>query len=150
MKDNHKKLGTEISDMIAAYKSSINIHTMSRISRIPDSGNNRGTIELFFEMIGDYRKNKYKLISESTIITFILSIVYVISPIDIIPDGIGIVGLLDDMAVIAFAIRSCYEELCAYKLWLATRDLPLKEAYRLIKETMSEYEDYEQISEENL
>ncbi len=141
MKNNPKSFGSEIADMIAAYKDSINIHTMSRLSRIPDAGNNIGTIELFFDMIKDYRKNKYKLISDSTIITLIGSVLYVLSPIDIIPDGIGIVGLLDDLAVIAFAIRTCYEELCAYKLWLATRDLPLKEAYRLIKETMSEYDE---------
>jgi hypothetical protein len=142
MKDNSKSFGSEIMDIIASHKGSINIHTMSRLNMIPDTDNHVGSIEMFFDMIKDFRKGKYKLISASTIITLIGSVLYVLSPVDIIPDGIGIVGLLDDFAVIAFAVRTCYEELCAYKLWLVTRDLPVNEAYKLIKKTMSDYNEF--------
>ncbi|MGN1318823.1 MAG: YkvA family protein [Lachnospirales bacterium] len=142
MKDNNSgSLGSEIFDMIESYRSSIDIHTMSRLKRIPNV-NNIGNFELFWNMLRDSKSGKYKLISQATVITFIGSILYVISPVDIIPDSMGIVGLLDDMAVIAYAIRSLYEELCAYKLWLATRDLSLKDAHKLIVDIMSEFEDF--------
>lgn len=136
-----KSLGNELQNMIANHKKMINKNTLSRLKRIPSAGNNCGWFELFVDMIKDYRKHTYKLISDSTIITLIFSVLYIISPIDIIPDGIGIVGLLDDMAIIAYTIRTCYEELCAYKLWLATRDLSLKEAQKIIMETISENND---------
>lgn len=137
-----KEFGSELLDMIAIHKGSINIHTMSRLNMIPDGREKIGVIELFFDMIRDSRKNEYKLVSASTFITLLGSVLYVISPLDIIPDRLGIVGLLDDFAVIAFAVRTIYEELCAYKLWLVTRDLPVNEAYKLIKKTMAEYKDF--------
>lgn len=130
-----------LSDIIAAYKKSIDHNTFSRLNLIPNSGKGESVFSLFRDMLHDSKKGNYKLLSLSTVITFIGTLLYVVSPVDIIPDSIGIVGVLDDMAVIAYAIRIIYEELCAYKLWLATRDLPVERAERIIKKTMTKYNE---------
>ena len=130
-----------LNDIISEYKKSLTRQTMQRLNCIPDVNKREGIIGLFFEMISDYKKNNYKLLSLSTILTLIGALVYVISPVDVIPESIFVVGCLDDLAVIAFALRTCYEEVCAYKLWLATRDLPAKDAIKIIKQTMSDYRD---------
>jgi uncharacterized membrane protein YkvA (DUF1232 family) len=57
------------------------------------------------------------------------------------PDSMGIVGFLDDLVVIAYALRTGYEELCAYKLWLVTRDLTAKKAQEIIDMVMAEYSE---------
>lgn len=134
----------DIVDIIARHKKSIDKNTMSRIGSIPSVSGARGRIgnvELFFDMIRDYRKKTYKLISLSTILTLAGSLVYVFLPYDVMPDSMGIVGFLDDLVVIAFALRTGYEELCAYKLWLVTRDLSAKEAQKIIDMVMAEYNE---------
>ncbi len=136
----------DIVDIIARHKKGINKDTLSRINCIPNVSNARGRIgnvELFFDMIKDYRKNTYKLISLSTILTLIGSLLYVVLPYDIMPDSMGIVGFLDDFVIIAYALRTGYEELCAYKLWLVTRDLSAKEAQKIIDMVMAEYNEKE-------
>ncbi len=145
-KDENKNRIENIVDIIARYKNRINKDTMSRISCIPSIKNGRkkiGNIELFFDMIKDYRKKSYKLISLSTILTLIGSVLYLLFPYDVMPDSMGIVGFLDDFVIIAFALRTGYEELCAYKLWLVTRDLSSKEAQQIIDMVMAEFNEYE-------
>lgn len=130
-----------ISDIIASHKKEFTRGTISRLNMIPNVENNDGAIRLFIDMIRDYRKGSYKLLSLSTLLTLIGSLIYIISPIDVIPDSIFVVGALDDLAVVAFAIRTCYEEVCAYKLWLATRDLSVKEAEKIINRAMSYFDE---------
>lgn len=137
----------DIVDIIARHKKRITRETMSRIGCIPNVSSDRGRIgnvELFLDMIRDYRKKTYKLISTSTILTLIGSLLYVFFPYDVMPDSMGIVGFLDDLVVIAFALRTGYEELCAYKLWIVTRDLSAKEAQKIIDMVMAEYNENQQ------
>lgn len=46
-----------------------------------------------------------------------LALVYIISPLDILPDWIPIIGSLDDIALLAIALPMLTEELSAYAAW---------------------------------
>jgi len=60
---------------------------------------------------------EYDGLSRKRLALIIGAIIYYVSPIDLIPDFIPIAGLLDDVGVLAFALRSLKEELEAFKQW---------------------------------
>lgn len=58
-------------------------------------------------MVRAYIKGKYKAVPIKTIISIISVRMYLISPIDIIPDYIHGIGYVDDALVIAFVENMC-------------------------------------------
>lgn len=73
-------------------------------------------IKLFLDLIRDWMKGDYKEISKGSIIMIIISLLYLVNPLDLIPDFI-IGGFIDDFAVIAYVIKKISEELNIYKEW---------------------------------
>jgi uncharacterized membrane protein YkvA (DUF1232 family) len=51
----------------------------------------------------------------------IIAFLYIISPIDLIPDAIPFVGLLDDVLVAGYALRQASTELERYRQTLQSR-----------------------------
>jgi uncharacterized membrane protein YkvA (DUF1232 family) len=72
---------------------------------------------LLLEMIKDIVTSKYKNISGKTKLLLIGTVLYVISPIDAIPDIIPFAGWIDDMGVISYTIGTLKEEIKKYKDW---------------------------------
>lgn len=79
--------------------------------------------KLLFRMIKDYIKRDYKSISFSSKVIIIFTIIYVISPIDLIPGFIPVLGQLDDISVVIFALKTLKDEIDMYRLWLDTKEL---------------------------
>ena len=53
-------------------------------------------------------------------ITVIIALLYIVSPIDLIPDAIPFLGMLDDVLVAGYALKQVAEELARYKKTVAT------------------------------
>lgn len=64
-------------------------------------------------------RGDYTGLSRKSLTLIVAAIIYYVSPIDLIPDFIPIAGLLDDVTVLAFALRSIKGELDAFKDWEA-------------------------------
>ncbi len=52
-----------------------------------------------------------------TKIVVIIALLYLISPIDLLPDAIPVLGLLDDVLVIGYALKQAAAELERYRAW---------------------------------
>lgn len=74
-------------------------------------------LQLLFEVLQAWYKGTYKEIPKGSIIMIIASILYFVSPVDLIPDFIPVIGLVDDAAVIAFAIKQLSADLEKFKVW---------------------------------
>jgi uncharacterized membrane protein YkvA (DUF1232 family) len=53
-------------------------------------------------MINDYICKRYTVVPTATVITLLAAVLYFLSPIDIIPDFLPVIGRLDDMLVFGF------------------------------------------------
>lgn len=87
------------------------------LKRIPAVGNLLSDIPLLISLVKSYVNGEYKEIPYNSIIAVIATLLYVISPIDIIPDVIPGVGFMDDAAAVAFCIKMIHEDLEKYKAW---------------------------------
>lgn len=79
-------------------------------------------LQLLFELSFAWVKGEYKDIPKSSIVTVIATILYFISPFDLIPDFITVLGFIDDVTVIGFAINKISEDLDKFKLWKETKE----------------------------
>lgn len=70
-------------------------------------------------MVRNYVTGDYRGIETSTIISGIAVLLYVISPIDLVPDFIPILGFLDDLALISWFIDKFKVEIAHYREWEA-------------------------------
>lgn len=80
-----------------------------------------GDIKIIVELIKDWRSGKYKELTKNTIIMLIVGLIYLVNPIDIIPDFL-IGGFIDDAAVLAYILKKITVELNAYRLWKAKNE----------------------------
>jgi len=89
-------------------------------------------IKLLFSFVKDYANGSYKEVPWTTIAAIIGSLIYIFSPIDLIPDFIPVLGLTDDAAVLGLCLAGIASDLKKYEIW------------------KSQYVEYEIIDEKNI
>ena len=75
-------------------------------------------VGLLFDLLGDYWKGEYREIPYGSIAMVVVALVYFLSPIDLIPDAIPVIGYVDDALVVALTVQFVQEDLkeyCAFK-----------------------------------
>lgn len=72
-------------------------------------------IKLYFQMLGDIFTGKYKKVPVGTIAAIVGTLLYVLSPVDLIPDFIPVIGYLDDAAVLAACLNFTRFDVEEYK-----------------------------------
>lgn len=85
---------------------------------------NRGKLEevwnylqLFFAISRDYINGKYREVPKGSIIAIIASLLYFLSPIDLIPDFIPVIGYIDDIFVLGLVFNQVRSDLDAFEKW---------------------------------
>lgn len=72
-------------------------------------------VKLYFQMLGDIFTGKYKKVPFGTIAAIVGTLLYVLSPVDLIPDVIPVVGYLDDAAILAACLNFTRFDVEEYK-----------------------------------
>ncbi len=73
-------------------------------------------IQALVSLVMDYTKKRYRSVSKATVITIIAGLIYLVNPIDLIPDFL-VGGFIDDAAVIGYVLAKIKDELDRYKEW---------------------------------
>ncbi|WP_037318091.1 YkvA family protein [Salegentibacter sp. Hel_I_6] len=73
--------------------------------------------QLLFNLLRDYANGNYREVPFNVVAAIGGALLYVLSPIDLIPDFIPIIGYLDDAAVVAFCLNLIEKDLISYKVW---------------------------------
>ena len=74
-------------------------------------------IKLCAAIIQDYVKGNYREVPYWTIAAIVAALLYVLSPVDLIPDFIPVVGYVDDALVMAACLKMVEQDLYKYKEW---------------------------------
>ena len=107
----------EDADKWEAFKDKFN-DFIKKGKKIPVLGSVIDDIVTMVELVDSYVKKEYSGIPLGAIISIVAVLIYVISPIDLIPDAIPFVGYLDDVAVVLFALGfGIDKDLDKYRKW---------------------------------
>jgi len=64
-----------------------------------------------------YARDNYRDIPPESLALVVAGLVYVVSPIDLLPDAVPALGFMDDTVVVAWVIKSVRQELDAFRAW---------------------------------
>lgn len=68
-------------------------------------------------LIRDYKNHNYRDIPYASIIAIIAGFIYMVSPIDFIPDVIPVIGIIDDLVVLKIVLSVISSDLDDYWEW---------------------------------
>lgn len=68
-------------------------------------------------------RQSYRGISGASLVLLVAALVYFVTPVDIIPDTLGAIGFVDDIAVIETAVEAVRTELDRFREWEDTKAL---------------------------
>lgn len=85
---------------------------------------NKGQLEgvwakmvLLFAVAKDYVNGDYTEIPKRSIIAILGGLIYFLSPIDVVPDFVPVLGFIDDVFVLNLVYKQVLKDLEKYKIW---------------------------------
>lgn len=66
-------------------------------------------------------RGEYRAIDSRALLAVVAALLYFVTPLDAIPDWLFGVGLVDDLAVLAWVMRTWHAELAAFEQWRAAQ-----------------------------
>jgi uncharacterized membrane protein YkvA (DUF1232 family) len=77
----------------------------------------REQIGLLSRLVKAYASGEYRHVSTKTIVSVLASLIYFVSPLDVIPDVLPVLGFADDIALVVWLFNSLKAELAAFRDW---------------------------------
>ena len=84
----------------------------------PLLGDSVADVQDVVSMLNDYYHGRYKKLPFAVLAGSLAIVAYLISPIDLIPDGVPVLGFIDDALIINLVLELCVDtELKRYRKW---------------------------------
>ncbi|WP_213879848.1 YkvA family protein [Pseudomonas sp. dw_358] len=93
------------------------IFAVTRKSKHYRLGALKQDVQLLQALCMAYWRGEYRAISGKSMVSVVAGLLYFVSPIDLIPDWILGVGMLDDIAVLTWVMKTLSQELEAFRTW---------------------------------
>ena len=88
-----------------------------KLAHIPIIGGTLSEIPTLIALVKAYIDKRYLDIPVGAIIAIVASLIYFLTPIDLMPDLLPAIGLVDDAAVVALAFKLVHDDVKEYKAW---------------------------------
>ncbi|WP_372994975.1 YkvA family protein [Marinobacter sp.] len=119
-KDARKQLDNEAGKVHRADLETLLDRQRSIEEKVKGSGKLarfRTDIKLMFSLIRDYWYGNYRSVPWKTIAAVAGALLYVMNPLDVIPDLIFGIGFVDDAGVVALCLKLVESDLHRYAAW---------------------------------
>lgn len=74
-------------------------------------------------LLRHYANGSYRSVEGKNVVIILAGMIYFLSPIDLIPDILPVIGFADDIALISFIYNSVSEELEKFESWLLNQKI---------------------------
>lgn len=78
-------------------------------------------LPLLIRLLNAWKRGSYRGLSVRTLASVAVGILYILSPVDAIPDFIPGIGLIDDAAILTLLLHSLAQDLAAFREWEQNR-----------------------------
>jgi len=79
-------------------------------------------LQLLFSLIKDWLSKEYQEIPLGSVIIILGALIYLVNPIDFIPDIVPVLGHIDDVFIIGLVLSQVHSDLQEYKKWKEKQD----------------------------
>lgn len=76
-------------------------------------------LKVMIQMIKAWVSGRYRDVPTTSLIAIVAGLMYLLSPIDLIPDAIPLIGYLDDIFVLGVVFTQVAKDLRAFEAWQA-------------------------------
>lgn len=90
-----------------------------KLKMVPVAGDALSNIPILIAMVRSYASKEYTDLPLGTMVAIVSALIYFLSPIDLIPDSIPVLGYADDAAVLAACLSMVQSDVDDYKTWRA-------------------------------
>ena len=92
------------------------------VSELPQTvAESFGNIPLMAQMVKSYVTKEYTAVSPKVVASLVAAFLYFVKQKDLVPDNVPVVGVVDDLAVVAAAMAINKSELEAFAAWQQER-----------------------------
>ena len=88
-----------------------------KLETIPVVGEGLSVVPVMASLVRNYMRKEYTNIPKSSIVAIVATFIYLLSPIDLIPDSLGPIGYADDALVVAACWKMVGSDVRAYEQW---------------------------------
>ncbi|WP_347158749.1 YkvA family protein [Pontibacter chitinilyticus] len=94
--------------------------------KLIDTNSSKGSFEqvkeimhTFIRLVRAYINGEYRDVAKTSLLIGIAVLLYLVTPLDIIPDFIPGIGLLDDLSLMAWFVSTFQKEITRFRAWEA-------------------------------
>ena len=88
-----------------------------KLEKVPVVGKQLSNIPMLVSLVRSYIRKDYRDVPQGSIIAIVSALIYFLSPIDLLPDSIPVLGYVDDAAVFAFVWKMVADDIEEYRKW---------------------------------
>lgn len=88
-----------------------------KLKMVPVAGDALSNVPVLVSMVRSYASKEYTDLPLGTMIAIVSALIYFLSPIDLIPDSVPVLGYADDAAVLAACLTMVRSDVDDYKSW---------------------------------
>jgi len=88
-----------------------------KLEKVPVVGKQLSNIPMLVSLVRSYIRKDYRDVPLGSIIAIVSVLIYFLSPIDLLPDSIPVLGYVDDAAVFAFVWKMVADDIEEYRKW---------------------------------
>ena len=80
-------------------------------------------MQTFIRLVKAYANGSYRAVSNKSLLVGVGVLLYLVTPLDVIPDFIPVIGLLDDISLMAWFVDAFQKEISNFREWEANHNI---------------------------